>query len=85
MSTGFSKFLSCLDEELAWAQGYTLQGYTLKRKAHTWLLVVRATTPDGLAKVAFFESADRMDCYRGLYSLIHTSGSGHRWREDKFA
>lgn len=78
-----TEFVLGMEEELAFFEGVVLTGYSLTKKAHTWLLIVRVKDR-GKAMVGFFEAEEQVDCFRLLWVKIHKR-TALKWQVDKFA
>lgn len=80
---GYTTLQAGLEEDFAWLTGMHLHGLTFKRKTDTWLLVVRAQSAHGRAKVAFVETGTPEECLELLWSLIGGRGMIN-WRDDQY-
>lgn len=77
----FGVFIAELEEHLGFLQGVALRGYTVTRKGHQWLLVLRVTKA-GVNKVAFFQSDTVVMLYRQVYKMVYTTNV--HWHKDKY-
>lgn len=72
------------DQDMMWATGYELHGYTITRKVDTWLLVIKVNGQRGKRLVTFIECATPFECYALWYHAMHSNDFKLTWRVDKF-
>ena len=73
-----------LEEEVAWGTGLAFRGMTLSKNADGWLLVVKVTSVQRGALVAFYGAPTLEGAVSSFaYEVAHKQEPA--WKEDKFA
>lgn len=71
-----------IDKILAWYEGLTFRGYTLKRDGESWVLIMRAEGAKG-PLVSFTNGSSPYYCW--LYFLKGLARKESPWRPDRYA
>lgn len=77
-------FLGDSEKVVSYETGSSLRGFNFIRKEGGWLCVVKVTSVQGKAMVAFIHAQSPWDCLEVLCQALHTTTINLTWREDKY-